>query len=174
MSNPVYRELKRALILSPLAIPIGLVISFILLIIFLGDPGSAFGLMALSIICTAGISLIIWVPVWYLLGYMVIALGRMVLKAVGVDAGAMFGGSKPDNHSPATPTAESSLQNLTTSLDEDLGIKLNLTKDQTALIKYIRKAKQKGLSHDAITQNLSQNGWNIDSINQAFQLVGQE
>lgn len=173
MSNPVYRELKRALILSPLAIPIGLILSFILLTIFLGDPGSTFGLMALSIICTAGISLIIWVPVWYLLGYMVIALGRMALNAAGVDVGAMFGGSKGDKASADDPAAPPSLQNLTTALDENLAVKTNLTKDQAALTSYIRKAKQKGLSNDAITRNLGQNGWNTDSINQAFQLVEQ-
>ena len=174
MSNPVYRELKRALVLSPLAIPIGAVMALIVLAIFVGDLGSAFALMALSIICTAGISLIIWIPVCYILGYMVIALVRVALKAAGVDVGGLFGGSKRDNNSPDDPTAEPSLQNLTTALDEDLAVKSNLTKDQAALINYIRKAKQKGLSNDVITRNLGQNGWNTDSINQAFQLVGQE
>ena len=81
MSNPVYRELKRALVLSPLAIPIGAVMALIVLAIFVGDLGSAFALMALSIICTAGISLIIWIPVCYILGYMVIALVRVALAA---------------------------------------------------------------------------------------------
>ena len=168
MSNPVYRELKRALILSPIAIPIGAVIVFIIMTIGAGDPGSALGLIALSVICTAGISLIIWIPVCYFLGYLMIILLRIGLKAAGVDIGAVFSRRKDDSKS------SSSQKNLQDSqLDENLAVKSDLTRDQVALINYIRKAQQKGLSKEAISHNLDQNGWAIDSINQAFRLVEQ-
>ena len=165
MSNPVYRTLKKALILSPLAIPIGIVLSYVILAILLGNPNDVFTLMALSIICTAGISLIIWVPIWYGLGYLVVMLANMILKAAGVDVAAMFG-KKPN-------TATNALQTTPDSLDQNAIDTSNLTKDQVALINYIRKAQQKGLSNDTITQNLGKNGWNTDSISQAFRLVEQ-
>lgn len=170
MSTPVYRELKRALILSPIAIPIGAVIAFVIMTIIFGDPGAAFGLIALSIICTAGISLIIWIPVCYILGYMVILVLRMGLKAVGVDIGAMFSRRKDDSSSSSTSSQKNSQDN---RLDEKLTVKSDLTRDQVALINYIRKAKQKGLSNDIISRNLGQNGWAADSISQAFRLAEQ-
>ena len=167
MSNPVYQALKKALILSPLAIPIGIVLSYGILVIFVGDTGGAFALMAFSIICTAGISLIVWVPIWYGLGYLVLLLVQMLLKAVGVDVPAMFTRSEKSD----APSTE--LQSTSKSPDTKETDSSNLTKDQVALMNYIRKAKQKGLSNDAITRNLGQNGWNIDSISQALRLVEQ-
>lgn len=170
MSNPIYRELKRALVLSPIAIPIGMVIIFAVLTIFVGDPNEAFGLIFLSIICTAGISLIIWLPVTYAVGYGVITGVRLILKAAGVDIGAIFSRRKT-NDSPAPP--QNTLQALTSRLDDDPAIKTDLSKDQVALINYIRKAKQKGLSNDAIEHNLDQNGWDTTNIAQAFRLAEQ-
>jgi len=105
-------------------------------------------LFVLSIVCTLGISLIIWIP----LGF---GVGWVVFKIAGWD-----------KTSPKKP-GEDAQQPKPQSLP-------SLTRDQQALLNYIKKAKAKGLNDDQISQNLTTNGWTTDSITAAFQMAGNE
>jgi hypothetical protein len=108
-------------------------------------------ILALSIICTLGISLILWLPVWYVMGYVIMLIPRRLLEARGIDIRDRLA---PKKGGPAG--------------EEQPG----LSRDQQALIDYIKKAQTKGLSNDQISQNLGKNGWTTASITAAFQLVG--
>lgn len=102
-------------------------------------------LFVLSIVCTLGISLIIWIP----LGY---GVGWIVFKIAGWD--------KPSHKKPREGTQQPEPQSAAP-----------LTRDQQALLNYIKKARTKGLNDDQISQNLTSNGWATDSIAAAFQMV---
>ena len=103
-------------------------------------------LFILSIVCTLGISLIVWIP----LG---LGVGHIVFAIFG------WGDRKPqikpaeDDQQPESQSAAS------------------LTRDQQALLNYIKKAREKGLPNHQIRQNLTNNGWAIDSIAGAFQMA---
>ena len=147
------------LINAALNIPIGIVVSFIFLTVFMeGDIATAFAILVFSIICTAGISLILWLPIWYGVGYLTVALGRLLVRA--------FGGQ---SSSPAAPPQQPLAQAAPTGEEGQA-----LSRDQIAITNYIKKAKAKGLNRESINKALQTNGWTTDSINQGFQLVEQE
>ena len=61
----------------PLYILAGIPISFVILIPFVGGVEDAGSLMILSIVCTAGVSLVVWIPVWFILGWIAAAICGM-------------------------------------------------------------------------------------------------
>ena len=65
---------------NALALGIGIIITFLGLSIFLGDIGGAISLIVLSVVCTAGISLIIWIPLCWAIGWIIL----QILKLAGV------------------------------------------------------------------------------------------
>jgi hypothetical protein len=142
------------LISAALNIPVGIVVSFIFLTVFMeGDITTAFAILVFSIICTAGISLILWLPIWYGVGYLTVALFRLLVRA--------FGGQSSSPQQPLAQAAPAGEQEKA------------LSRDQIALTNYIKKAKAKGLNRESISKALQTNGWTADSINQGFQLVEQ-
>ncbi len=151
MKEFINKETRLGCALAPVYLPIGIAISYLILAAVMLDFGDAFAVMAISIICTAGISLIIWVPGWYLLGLLAISLLRIVLHGFGLELGGLFDAKK---ESPA-----------------DESNRPKLTRDQLALLNYIHKARDKGLSDSQIQQNLLKNGWSSDIIAAAFQMA---
>jgi len=143
------------LISAALNIPVGIVVTLIFLTIFMeGDVSTALAILVFSVICTAGISLILWLPIWYGVGYLMVALFRLLVRA--------FGGQSSSPQQPlaqAAPTGEQGQA---------------LSRDQLAITNYIKKAKAKGLNRESISKTLQTNGWTADSINKGFQLVEQE
>lgn len=145
------RELKLGCVLAPFGVPVGIVISYLFLSLIMFDFQAAFALVALSIICTAGISLILWLPLWYGVGYVTILLVRFGLHLVGLDFLGNLFNKKPAADAPAGPPT--------------------LTAEQTALVNYIKKARHKGLTDEQISGNLKTNGWSSNAISDAFQLA---
>lgn len=154
MNDFISRELKLGCALTPIATPLGGVIVYLIMAIVMWDFGTAFGILVFSIICTAGISLILWIPLWYGVGYGVLLALRFILPLFGMDISGIFERKKAKPTSggsqPAQPT---------------------LSRDQQALLNYIKKARAKGLSDEQISQNLTINGWKANSISAAFQMT---
>lgn len=154
MNDFISRELRMGCIAAPIAIPIGAVLVFVVMGILMWDFGSAFGILAFSIICTAGISLILWVPIWYAVGYGVLIALRVILPLFGMDISGVFERKKvkpaSDDSQPARP---------------------KLSRDELALVNYIKKARAKGLNDQQISQNLAGNGWKANSVTTAFAMV---
>lgn len=149
-------SLSSWLLNAALYIPVGIVVSLIVLTVMMaGDINSAFLILVFSVICTAGISLILWLPLWYGAGYLAVALFRLLVRA--------FGGQSA---SPAATSQQPVAQ--AASAGEQA-----LSRDQVAITNYIKKAKAKGLNREFISKALQANGWTAESINQGFQLVEQ-
>ena len=128
---------------------IGAVITYIILAIFMFSFQDAGFLILASIVCTLGISLVVWFPIWFLVGFLVM-LGIRFLNR-------QFGQSEPQNHQTNPAKKETD--------------KPSLTSDQQALVTYIKRAVGKGLDQAKIKQNLEKNGWTLDSINWALDFV---
>ena len=154
MKDFVSREIGLGCLATPIAIPIGAVIVYVVMGIVTADFSTAFGILIFSIICTAGISLLLWIPIWYAVGYGTLIVLRVILGFFGVDIGGIFGSKKakstPDDPKPAQPA---------------------LSRDQQALLNYIKKARAKGLSDEQISQNLTSNGWKAQSVTDVFQMI---
>lgn len=157
MNERLSKEFKAGCALAPVAIPLGAVVVYGLLVVLMGSFSDAFVLIAASVICTLGISLTIWLPACYLAGYLLILAFRLVSKLFG----------QPSNETPGN-----SLQALSHKLDAVLAQEPELSNDQKALVDYIQKATAKGLSQEQIRHNLNNNGWATDSINWALNFVG--
>jgi hypothetical protein len=144
---------------------VGMVVLYILLAIFMLDPGQALLLIAISVICTAGISLVIWIPLAYFVGWGVLALfARITGKTIDFDST-----TPPAEGEPAQVQSEN-----IAALSQQLNKEPGLTNDQQAIASYIRKALEKGLGHDKIIENLRNNGWSTDSIRWGFDFVAGE
>jgi hypothetical protein len=144
----------------------GALTTFIILAIMMGDIGSAALVYFASIICTLGISLVLWLPVWYGVGWIVIKIAKITAAfylGLEKDKGATSAGAPP----PQT----SKLQALTERLNQELQNDPALARNQLALVNYIKKAKKKGIPNYQITLNLTNNGWTMESINAAYQMV---
>ena len=113
---------------------------------FVASITLAGSLFALSIICTAGVSLIIWLPLGYLVGAITFAVTRFFLKITGIQTGS----KKAADEQPAEQKQPA------------------LNRDQMALVNYIQKARKKGLTDTQIAQNLLNNGWTNASITAAL------
>jgi hypothetical protein len=147
----------------------GMVVLYILLAIYMMDPGSALVLIAASVICTAGISLIIWVPLAYVIGWGVLALFTWIASwAAGPDSTPPATDGEPVQAQPGNVAA------LSQQLDQRLKREASLSNDQRAITTYIRKALDRGLSRERIMANLQDNGWAADSIKWGFDFVAGE
>lgn len=129
--SPANRQLLR--------IAIGLVVSYVVGSIIMGDPFTTWTLIVASIICTLGISLIMWVPLWWLIGWVVLAIFELLRERI-------------------QPTSDAQLQ--TTPA---------VSRDAIALSAYIRRSRQAGASDSQITTRLKEQGWTEAEITQAFE-----
>ena len=154
MKEFISRELRMGCIATPIAIPLGVGLVYLVMGILMWDFGAALGIVAFSIICTLGISLILWIPLWYVVGYGVLLALRFILPLFGMDISPIFERKK------AKPASDGSQ-----------AARPTLSRDQLALINYIKKAQVKGLTKEQISSNLENNGWTSGSITSAFQMV---
>ncbi len=121
---------------------IGFATIFLLLLLFTGS--SAILLVLASIICTAGVGLVVWIPLSYVVGSIV----------VGIAQGVQNLSSNSKN-----------MENLASAQV------VKVTNNQKAIIDYIKLARRRGFQDNNIFANLRTNGWAEDAINEAFRLV---
>jgi hypothetical protein len=120
-----------------------------------------------SVICTAGISLFVWVIGPVFAGY---ALGHIIFDIFGWEP------KKPKTifiQSNQNPEPRSKLRVLTERLNQELHNDPVLNRNQSALFNYIKKAREKGLTNEQISLNLQHNGWPADSVNWLLNFAGQ-
>jgi len=124
---------------------VGFPVSLPILCILAGGVENGFVFLFLSIVCTAGIGLVVWLPVWWIVGWATLALlawGRSTL------------GDKPIGELPSVSSQED----------------LSFLEDQ-ALTAYIRQAMAAGMDADEMTRRMLQNGWQKAEIKVASQSV---
>ena len=119
---------------------VGFLISIPITVILTGGVQDAIGMLLISIVCTAGIGLVFWIPVWWFVG--MLALDVVVKAATG----------KPDQKPTPVPNP--------TELS---------SRDSGALKAYVAKAITSGMDADEMTRRLQQNGWQKADIESAYQ-----
>ncbi len=137
---------------------VGFIVLYIISAIIMMDPGGAMTLILLSIICTLGISLAIWIPLSYLVGWIILGSIQFILRL-----------TEAAERQPESP--KSKLQTLSKQLDQTLQPESSLTNDQRAMANYITKARGKGLTNEEISSKLRNNGWSVDAIKWGFDFV---
>ena len=100
-----------------------------------GAVGDALGFFFLSIICTLGISLVIWLPAFYFAGWATLGIGKAITKRLGGKVAE-------------TPLSKRAV----------------LSGEEVALTRYIRQVEARGMSHDEITRRLRRGGWSDEMI----------
>ena len=119
----------------------GMPVTFLVLTVFAGGFENAFLIIGASIVCTAGIGLVVWVPLCWCAGAATLALIRLVTAKIDVAANA---DDKPQPH-----------------FDRLFG------QDDLALTEYLRKANDRGISNDRIDARLRRTGWHDSEIRRA-------
>lgn len=62
-----------------LKVTVGFIVTFLFLC--LNGIGNAISILVFSILCTAGVSLVIWIPLWWLMGWITLAIARAIAKS---------------------------------------------------------------------------------------------
>lgn len=122
---------------------VGCFVSIPLVCVLAGGVEQGFMLLFLSIVCTAGIGLVVWIPVWWVVGSLTLAIVSQFMSNTE---------NKPRARGIAAPF---------------LG-QLGLQSDM-ALMAYIRKATATGMDAEEMTRRLQLNGWPMGEIEIAHQ-----
>ena len=131
------------------ALPVGAVMLFLGLIIMTGNPVSAGTLVVYSIVCTLGVSLLIWLPLAWLVGAVTLMLFFGIAKVMGFSVTTIF----PVLNRPVGEVFQPAVSRATVH--------------QQGLINYIQKAQAKGFSTSQIHKRLRLEGWEQTEIEQA-------
>ncbi|RUS97370.1 hypothetical protein DSM106972_084730 [Dulcicalothrix desertica PCC 7102] len=123
---------------------IGIPIVFGSLALMSGGIQPALQIIQLSLLCTLGISLVVWIPLCWLLGSVTLEVVENLLGRTLV----------PDN---ATEIRSDALRQQN----------ISLTPQSISLIDYIEKGIKQGWSETQITSRLRAQGWNDEEIAEA-------
>lgn len=121
------------------------VVGFIVTFGFLCVNGinNAIVILFFSILCTAGVSLVMWIPLWWLVGWIAFAIFRAIVKS---QPNSTFSGDT------SPPTKDP---------------------NQQALLNYMKLAKSKGFSDSQISTRLRVEGWSDAEIAAARQVTSE-
>ena len=117
---------------------IGFIVVFLVTALITGGIGDAMGVLFLAVVCTAGASLIIIVPVCYGVGSLVIFIGVPLLEKV-----------QDSDSVPVTPLSLAGSYKM-------------------ALSTYVQKSKEAGYTDEWIQSKCKENGAAMEEIELAF------
>lgn len=123
---------------------LGIPITFISLALISGGFQPALQIIQISIICTAGISLVVWIPLCWFVGWVAI---KMI-----------------ENASGRTLIPYDSMEIRSDALRQQ---NISLTPQNISLIDYIEKGIKQGWSESQITSRLRAQGWEDEEIAEA-------
>lgn len=137
---------------------IGLCIVYVLLASLTGGFGPAIALLVGSIVCTAGIGLVLWIPLCIGVGAIAVATTRWAVSTLGLSAP-----EQSPRLGASTSTAQPAV-NLSTLTQAN-------PQNQIALEDYVRRALLLEHSYEQIASTLKFRGWSEDEIHQAYETV---
>jgi ABC-type transport system involved in multi-copper enzyme maturation permease subunit len=135
-----------------LGLPLGVFITFAALAVMCGGVEPALGILGMSIICSAGVSLVIWIPLSWFVGWITLQITWFIVWAVSkITINILERSTAPNDstqiRSDALPAAQ-----------------------KISLVNYIDKGIKQGWSDSQITSRLRAQGWKDEEIAEA-QLV---
>ena len=138
---------------------VGLPIVFLCLAAFTGSFSNALSLLLISVVCTAGIGLVIWVPLCLFAGWIALTVAKQITSTARTsnrDGAARNAAERTEASIRQQAIARTVLQGST-------------PQERIALDEYIRRAVRLGHTYDRILTTLRQQGWSETEISQAFQ-----
>jgi hypothetical protein len=152
---------------TPALIFLGALIVYLSLAVASGSFANAGTIVVASIICTLGISLLIWIPLCWCIGWIVfeicsLAFGKERMRRA-------FGMATSDASQSEANSYFSNLEPSPEPNPELLSPVLN--RQRIILVDYIGKAKRQGLSDTQISSRLKAQGWDDIEIQQAQSFV---
>jgi hypothetical protein len=122
-------------------IVVGFVVSTLLLMLIAGGIEEAFLILLVSIVCTAGIGLVVWIPLWWAVGWLVLTLFSKIRGPGGTPASS----DRAATAAIATPASSAEL----------------------SLVQFLKQAEVRGVDRDKIDRALMNAGWSEEEILQA-------
>lgn len=138
-----FKKIAGGILRTTAMLLLGFIVTTVGLFIFIQE--NVFSLYLLSIVCTGGVGLALWVPLW-------LGVGKGSMKLF-----SMFFSHKSSD---------------TTVLVSSDAPSVKPTVHQLAVINYITQARTANLSDQSIHSNLYGAGWTPDDINFGFEAVG--
>lgn len=121
---------------------LGFIVSYLFLLLMLGGFNNVNILLMYSVICTAGVGLVIWILLWY-------GVGSVVYWIIS----SVF--TEPEKPAEKGKANHDLLQ----------------AKDKLAIISYINSARSNHIKDEAIESMLKLNGWSDTAIKEGFKHV---
>lgn len=132
--------------LKPGRIVTGAIVIYVALSIGIGSFVGAGELIILSLICTAGISLIIWIPSCWLVGFITLTIFDLCRRLFAASSMTMATASAPGEATTNT----------------------TVSNDILAIATYITKSRKREASDSQIRNRLKTTGWSEKEIDGAF------
>ena len=132
------------------AILVGAVVVYITMVLLAG-PDTANSILVLSIVCTAGISLVLWLPLCLVVGLASLALARAAVDLT--------------RRAPASSGAESVPV-------PDGPVDANRDYDVAIIARYVQKATAANVPRGVIIDRLQRQGWSEREIAQGLNAAG--
>jgi hypothetical protein len=126
---------------------LGFSITFIAMAAVSGGVNGAAGILFASVVCTAGISLALWLPLWWVVGFVITEAYSLIAQLAGWQRIEV----------PITVSNQT----------------VSLTPEQVALANYTRDARTKGLSETQIASRLTAQGWSNEEIELAQRIASE-
>jgi hypothetical protein len=140
---------------------VGFPVVFLCLAAFTGGFSNAFWLLSASVVCTAGIGLVVWIPLSLAVGWAALTLAREIANTTGIS-------NRDGAVRNAAERTEASIrqQVIARTVSQD-----TTPQEQIALDEYIRRAVRLGHTYERILTTLTEQGWKEAEIHQAFQVA---
>ncbi|MBD2067075.1 hypothetical protein H6F93_05955 [Leptolyngbya sp. FACHB-671] len=152
---------------------VGFPLVFLCLAAFTGGLSNAFWLLAASVVCTAGIGLIIWIPLSLVTGWAALTLAKEIANTTGIS-------SRDGAVRNAAERTEASIRQQAMRSSSPHGVVARTVSQNTtpqeriALDEYIRRAVRLGHPYERILATLTEQGWKEAEIHQAFQVAANQ
>lgn len=127
---------------------VGLVTNFILASIFMGGPEDVMQVLAIAVICTAGVSLLVIIPVCFVVGNITLAVIGWIRKF----------------HEAEVERSKNKVQNKEKKKQINIWSKEISTGDLSLITAYVAKARGLGYADDKIKEALREAGWKDEEI----------
>lgn len=124
---------------------VGFAITFIAMTAVSGGVNTAVQILFMSVVCTAGISLALWLPLWWVVGFAITGAYSLIAQLAGWQRIEV----------PITAANQT----------------VSFTPEQVALANYTRDARTKGLSETQIASRLAAQGWSNEEIELAQRIA---
>lgn len=134
---------------------VGLPLVFLCLVAATGSFSNAFWLLVGSVVCTAGIGLVVWIPLSLVVGWAALTLAKEIANTAGISNG--------DGVARNAAQTESMRQQAARTAQD------TTPQERIALDEYIRRAVRLGHTYERILTTLTEQGWKEAEIHQAFQ-----